>query len=455
MKMQIDKDSVNSYYTLRFLHSDNFHKVGEQIAACNDLLRIGQQKDCEVTFENSSKYEDELFAVIRPLSKVSGWQLITSSEFIHTRVNGVDVQLVHYLKDGDRISFDDDRQELLFNVHQDEKYSPEAGIVHIAPLMSHRLIVLFVTLPIVLFGILSIYVYRNKYMSDDKERNLALTSVQSSILQISVDSVYYVMITPHSMTKLNGFSYANDGQGVICGTAFVTTDSLIVTARHCIEPWLNDSTAINAVRPSDLTSKPSKWAMMAETYNMMHRDTIRYAVISKCSFTYGEKGKDNYGSCYWSSDFVYDNTRDDIVEKGDFFHQYFWRSLLCRHEDHDMMLGDIAYLKTDSVGKIGFADECIMNKELSVGVKLTFMGYPDYQDIGLEQTEGEVKLPYRKHVMIAHDGNLNHGYSGGPVLIVVNGKAYAVGVISVTDKNGDGRRYSVPVSERKRKGGRL
>lgn len=452
--MQIDKDSINLYYTLRFLHSDNFHKAGEQIAACNDLLRIGQQKDCEVAFENSSKYEDELFAVIRPLSKISGWQLITSSEFIHTRVNGVDVQLVHYLKDGDRISFDDDRQELLFNVHQDEKYFPKAGIVHIAPSMSHRLIALFVTLPIVLFGILSIYVYRNKYMSDDKERNLALASVQSSILQISVDSVYYVMITPHSMTKLNGFSYANDGQGVICGTAFVTKDSLIVTARHCIEPWLNDSTAINAERPSDLTSKPSKWAMMAETYNMMHRDTIRYAVISKCSFSCGEKGKNNYGRTFWSSDFVYDDTKDDIIEKGDFTHEYYWRSLLRRREEHDMMLGDIAYVKNGRAGKIALASEAMINQSLCIGAHLDFMGYPDYQDIGLEQTHGELKLPYHQHNMIAHDGNLNHGYSGGPVLMVVNGNVYAVGVISVIDRNGDGRKYSVPVSERKRMGGK-
>ena len=53
---------------------------------------------------------------------------------------------------------------------------------------------------------------------------------------------------------------------------------------------------------------------------------------------------------------------------------------------------------------------------------------------------------YVKHV-IAHNGDIVPGYSGGPVLTKQGFRWYAIGVVSVTDKYVNKRFYSVPVIE--------
>lgn len=72
----------------------------------------------------------------------------------------------------------------------------------------------------------------------------------------------------------------------------------------------------------------------------------------------------------------------------------------------------------------------------------------------LDFKSDELRLPMEEMAecpwrifMIAHEGGLTPGFSGGPV-IVRNGSGFkAVGVVSVVDAQNSNRSYSVPISE--------
>ena len=113
-----------------------------------------------------------------------------------------------------------------------------------------------------------------------------------------------------------------------------------------------------------------------------------------------------------------------------------------------MMLGDVAWVATDSIGSIALADSTYFS-HLNMGTKLTFIGYPQYKTTGLETEDGVIKLNFTPGDMITHNGSLIHGYSGGPVIIVNGSKAAAIGVLSRIDPTGGERSYSVPVTELK------
>lgn len=439
------------YYTLKYERTDTLHKKGEVIVIPSGELPIGQQEDCMVLFKNGTEFEDEQFAVIRPTRNPGEWQIIPTSEHISTSVNGIPVNLVHYLNDGDRITFDDIEQELLFKVHYDNKCNAAEGIQTIAAPISNKFLSLIIAIPIILFSLLAAYLFIEK--STETERNKLLDSLHASILQISVDSVIYVEITPDGEHVLRTFSYQNSEGHIINGTAFLTTDSTIVTARHCIEPWLNDPSIATANTPKEAKSVPSSWAMEAETYNQLHESDTSYRVVAICNFYQGQNGTMQFGRSYKSSEFIIDTSRDHIVEKGDFKNVYYWRSIKETYSNKDMILDDVAWAKTDSIGGIILAKEEELQELLASRPHFYFMGYPDHNTMrGFSTTEGKMQMEYAVGNVIAHDGNLIHGYSGAPAIVINRNKAYAVGVVSRLDANGGGRSYSVPVSELKTKG---
>ena len=438
------------YYTLRFLHSDSLHKVGEQLVASEDIVRIGQQQDCDISVVNVSSYADEVFAIVRPCAHTKGWQLIPVSQYVQVKVNGSPVTLVHYLVDGDRIAFDDNNQELLFNVRNDGKYSTEMGIIKVSSPVSRKIMALLILLPIILFGIL-FYENRRMELEGKIQEMLLADEVKKSILQLSVDSVYYVEETSSGSRILRRFSYVETEGKAINGTAFLTTDGSLFTARHCIEPWLNDGEIIKGI-PSMVKSIPTKWALEAETYNQTHHNDTIYKVVGLCTLSRGEHATEQFEGRWKSSDFIYDTTRDDIIELGDFDEECYWRSIRRQSSRSDMMFGDLAYMLFPMKGMITLPSDSDMRELVGEGNSLFFMGYPEYQIPGFEFSEGKVKRNYHAEEMLAHDGSLVHGYSGGPVLVVEDNDIYVVGVISVIDSKGGDRMYSVPITKRMRGG---
>ncbi len=449
MRKWVMKKEHTDYYSLRYRESDSLHKAGERIVACKNIVRIGQQPDCEVHIPNESSYVDELFAIIRPCSHIMGWQLIPMSDFVRVKVNGTEVTMVHYLSDGDRITFDESSQELLFNVRKDNLYNPDMGIVKVSPPLSRRIIALFVLFPILLFGIL--WNENKKVENEEKRREELLLDAKNSVWQLSVDSVFYVEKTASGSRVLKHFSYIASEGKAINGTAFMTTDSFLYTARHCIEPWLNDGEIIKGI-PSSIKSIPTKWALEAETYNQTHNNDTIYKVVSLCTLSRGEHATEQLTRKWKSSDFIYDVTRDEIIDMGDFNHEYYWRSIRRKPSRNDMMFGDLAYIPFVDKGVIAVASEKDMEELVKERNSLYFMGYPEYQVPGFEYSEGKVKRRYDSTEMIAHDGRLVHGYSGGPALAIKEDSIYVVGIISVIDSKGGDRMYSVPITKRKKGG---
>ncbi len=446
-----------TYYTLKYQQTDTLHKKGEVLVVPVGELRIGQQDDCKVLFHNNTDYEDELYAIIRPTRNEGEWQLVPTSEFFKTFVNGNPVSLVHYLNDGDRITFEGEEQELLFETHSDDKYSAAKGIQMVAAPMSRKLIACMIVLPIALFSLIAGYIIKGNYDEEQREALLAdlHTAPHASILQISVDSVQYIEVTSQGERILRTYSYQKTEDHIINGTAFLTTDSCIVTARHCIEPWLNDPTVTEVDNPKDLKSIPTQWAIESETYNQTHDSDTIYKVVAICNVFTGQNGTEKFGESIRSTEFVVDRSRDNIIEMGDFESAFYWRSITETYSNKDVMLGDVAWTKTSSAGKITLATENELTRLLTSRQQLYFMGYPDHNTMrGLNTEEGKLQMDYVKGSVIAHSGDLIHGYSGAPTLVVMENKAYAVGVVSRIDANGGGRTYSVPVTELSQKGGK-
>lgn len=437
------------YFTLRYCHTDKQHKAGERLAASTNDVRIGQQEDSDVKLANDTDFADETFAIVRQRSDGNGWNIIACSENIKTIVNGTEIKMIHRLDDGDHITFSESSQELLFNVHSDDAYNPTLGTVHIVAPTSMKLMWAVAAVLFVLIAIVATFSYHKS--SENEMRMETLNSVRSSVVLLSVNTVYLEKIVGQDTTVVDSFTFDKGG---ICGTAFLTKDSLLVTARHCIEPWLNDGSIMDIDNPRKIKSMPTRWALLAETYRQTHGSDTIYKVVSLCSLYSGDKGEKPFGS-YRSDQFYYDDSRDDIIEKGDFNHEYYWRSLRRRHAQTAMMLGDVATLKTDKAGDIIIADSARMAELVKMKQRLNFIGYPAYSEQGKEIAEGEVRLPYRndkgEESMIAHNGMLTHGYSGGPALVVDGDNVVAVGVISVTDNVGD-RMYSVPATQIKKGG---
>lgn len=440
------ENSINVCFSLKFGKTDSFHKKGELVIVRSGELHIGQQEDCAVRFANNTDYEDEQYAVIRPTRNEGEWQIIPVSEYIDVYVNGAPVILLHHLNDGDRISFDGEDQELIFKICRFGTSDTAKGVVVVpAPHFAKSFAVL-AALTLVLLSLLGGYMF--KVESAERRTNRMLDALRESVLQVSVDSVLFVERTTDGEKVLRTYSYLEEEGSVINGTAFLTSDSRIVTARHCIEPWLNNLNVTDADMPEDLTCRPSRWAMEAETYNQTHESDTSYEVVAICNFSGGRNGSGESVRSYRSSEFFVDRTRDLIVEKGDFQNVFYWRSVEESGLSKEMMLGDVAWARTDSIGLLILAGEDTIDELLTGRQLFYFMGYPDHKTMrGLTVTEGHMQMEFEKGGMIAHDGNLIHGYSGAPAIVLKGHKAYVVGVVTRIDANGGARSYSVPVNE--------
>ena len=446
MKSMGMENNENVCFSLKYGKSDSVHKKGELVVVRSGELRIGQQEDCEVRFTNRTDFEDEQYALIRPTRNEGEWQIIPVSEYVDVYVNGVPVILLHHLNDGDRISFDCEDQELIFKICRFDASDTAKGVVVVPAPHFAKSFALLTALTLVLLSILGGYVF--KAGSAERNTNRMLNALRESVLQLSVDSVLFVERTTDGEKVLRAYSYLEEEGSVINGTAFLTSDSRIVTARHCIEPWLNNLNVTDADMPEDLTCRPSRWAMEAETYNQTHESDTSYEVVAICNFSGGRNGSGESVRSYRSSEFFVDRTRDLIVEKGDFQNVFYWRSVEESGLSKEMMLGDVAWARTDSIGLLILAGEDTIDELLTGRQLFYFMGYPDHKTMrGLAVTEGHMQMEFEKGGMIAHDGNLIHGYSGAPAIVLKGHKAYVVGVVTRIDANGGGRSYSVPVNE--------
>ena len=438
---------MKRYYAIRFECDDTLHKSGEQLFNSDNPLRIGQTDSCEVRLPNLSQYEDAVFAIIEKRSDGEGWKLIRTSPFAEheTRVNGTPFEYVHLLHDGDRITFEGQRQELVFNIREDENYNT-SGIIAIPNSKASRPLIIWVsvlTLALCLYGIYWLY---NRPMTPKM-----IEEAKQSVFQISVDSIKLLSIRGNDTVTLTECHTDMPGPG----TAFLTTDSLLVTARHCIEPWLNVNDTVRMDTLSPTIPTYIKMALHAVTHEITGDEDVRLEMVSYCSISRMSSGNAVLFSVK-STDFTINKENDLLVEYGDFSHQYFWRSISARPRRIDMMMGDIAFLHVNAKGTIPLASCKEMQDICSrPDHPIVIMGRPSttVNNQKAVSADAQIKqaLSFNENgypdTVIFHTGDIIPGFSGGPVLAKQGFHWRAVGVVSVTDKHGGKHHYSVPVTE--------
>lgn len=454
------------YYVIRFERDDGLHEAGAHVMNRDNLLRIGQTTTCEIQLANNSQYEDAVLAIIEKLPDDAGWKLIRISPFKEheVRVNGTPIDYVHFLCDGDRIAFEGQRQELLFNVRDDGLYTA-GGIMTVEKHSSKRLIAWLVALTLVLSCLGSYYLY-------DKSMNARIIDrAGQSVFKIQVDSVR-LDITQDSQL----ISRRTEKVEGVFGTAFLTKDGMLVTARHCIEPWLNihETTLTD---PVQLSQAPAyvKIALEAVTRNIMTEsgcDSVTCSVTTIVSIMKPERFGDKVELLHLTSDqFLINNTRDEIMQFGDFSHEYFWRSITVRPRRIDMMLGDIACipnaftmlpdtLQSQCKGTIRLASKDELKKICQqrdidivvMGRTTTNTGNKEIDNhqgkmVGTRDDEHFTEEGYL-NVVLSHQIDIKPGFSGGPILTRCGLFSWrAIGVVSVKDTYDEERFYSVPVTE--------
>lgn len=444
------------YYTLRFERDDALHKAGDQVANADNTLRIGQTESCDIRLVNESQYEDTVIAVIEKRADDKGWKLISVSPYKEheVRVNGTPINYVHFLSHGDRIAFAGQRQELTFNIREDGMYS-STGIVAMGKRSNRSVIAWLVLISLVLVGFALLQLH-SRPMSERM-----IESAKQSVFQIKVDSVQLVAHYGDSAV-VSRTAYLKDEYG----TAFLTTDGSLVTARHCIEPWLNLPERTRLDTLCDATPQHIRMALEAVTRNIIAENedcSTRWQMVSYCSLRKPEVN-DSVLLRVTSTDFIMNDCHDHIMELGDYEHQYFWRSIKVRPHRTDMMLGDIAFipdaasmLHQNGTIKMATKEEVTelcqkVNRDLIIVGRMSNnteskqLQAPNARLL-LQITEANCRDGY-PDIVIAHDGNISHGFSGGPVMTRQGLFGWRViGVVSVTDQNNDNWYYSVPISE--------
>ena len=183
-------------------------------------------------------------------------------------------------------------------------------------------------------------------------------------------------------------------------------------------------------------------------------DTV-WEMVSYCSVARLSSGNEVLFNVK-STDFFMDKERDQLVEYGDFSHQYFWRSISARPRRIDMMMGDIAFLHVNAKGTIALASEKEMQDICSrPDHPIVIVGRPSTMVNNQKAVSAEAQIKQAltfneegyPDTVIFHNGDIIPGFSGGPVLAKQGFKWRAVGVVSVTDKHGGKHHYSVPVPE--------
>lgn len=396
---------------------------------------IGQTPGCDVLLPNNTQYADVVFAKILPDWGGDGWHMVRCSGYFPIAINGSPLNRVHYLKDGDNIEVQG--QHLRFNIREGEQATPSVTHIHKAGKAVWGIIA-------VICVILAFVGYQLFDNQRERITDAMKAEITASIYTTRVDSLQLT----YCDSVVETYTYASSP----IGTAFLTTDSLIVTARHCIQPWLNMVLPHEYANIPKMTEWPIEKALFAETENQFSGED-NWRIVSFLTLT-DEKGN-SHGLT--SDDFNMNYDADDIVELGSYDEPKFWRSISHRYNRRDMMLGDIAVTKSDKAGNIPIANKSNLKKLLNQrGVKLTFVGHPESSVNGslLDFKSDELRLPLEEmaespgHIfMIAHEGGLTPGFSGGPVIVRDGSGFKAVGVVSVVDAQNGKRSYSVPTSE--------
>lgn len=441
---------TDKYYSIRFLEGNAYHSKDDLLKTSDNVLNIGETPDCPIRYD-SKGYEPEYYATIIKNEDGDGWRIVKRSQYIDVQIAGNGgFGYVHQLKDGDIISFGEEQMSLMFNLHQDSEYSKVGlTIVHES---NHKLLYIIAALvAIVVAGVG--FLFYEKWRTTDLQKEVKKYS--SSVYVIMADSVQYVSICDEKeelIRPTKDLKYS--GQREI-GTAFLTSDKKLITARHCIEFWLNTKIDkimdVSSLDPDDVT----RWAIEAETFMQEHEDSQDTIKVLKvfCS-VYSQDSLDIPKFVFHSLEprVHINRMHDAITTVPDINYNYYWRTIVPEYKDREMELGDISYIDVDEQGNIELADSVQMSR-LTEGTPIGFLGYPQngIGDRRLTYENGNITRDIPKNCITQNlyvKGGINPGFSGGPVFTMIENDVVAIGVVSRVDSISNGiYKWVVPISE--------
>lgn len=446
------------YYRLTYIASSNRERLGDTIYNGNKPLNIGQGASCSVLIPDSDVHEPQIFATILPTGENEGWYLVKRTDCHHVSVNGQEVTIAKCLNNGDTLSFSDGeiRAKMKFETFKDGEYDGNSGVVYKRNKPNRHYIVMTVLMGLLAIGIT---VYGIIFSPKSDIRHADLRQFTPSIYHVTVDSVYLLCDSVIDGENRQVVIDAIELGEVAAGTAFLATtddDTLFVTARHCIEPWINDE-EWDGVSSKAKMSPEVRLATMAETVNRF-AGYDRYMLRAHCVIS---KGFERYD--YYSTDFFMNKSRDMVLRLGTEKEVIYWRTIFPIAHRRDMELGDFAYIKasgltcegTEPIVKLAEWDEMV-RFTMSGDHEIAVLGYPlndnDTDDasvvygnlMGLEFNDS-VNAP---DACLQLSAPINRGNSGGPVLVQMDDEIKVIGIVSKADGRAtQGMFWAVPVTE--------
>lgn len=377
--------------------------------------------------------QDSELACICANPDAESWRLVRLDEEADIRVNSEDVHLVHYLSKGDRIDINGETWRFAGAAKSNDGHAEEyvrfkrMSIVSAISVAALALIVFFAS-----------YSIRSRQPIHRDE----IAAYENSICKFSVVQLIYqqVRIENDTTTIETLASYA-PGSDSYAGTGFFCTDGRFITARHCVEPWIQVNDPLNE-------DKDVRWAIEAETFNVYkaESDSVYRRVIAKCEIY--DRNKEVIHT--FLTDTCMFSIENDIVHNlQGRLEPKLWRSLGTINRASS--LGDIVSVRTGIKGHLDIAGDELMNA-LKAERQVAHFGFEAASN---EPRFMNSKLKYSPRV---HNGQIIrclehectemvHGFSGSPAIIRHRGRYYAIGIVSKTHDNSNSTFFSVPVTE--------
>ena len=425
------------YISLRFKGGNAFHKNGKCLKLTERIVNIGETVDCDVQYE-ADGLQPEYYASIIQNENGKSWRIVKRSQHIDISISGKGtIGYAHTLSDGDIIQFNDIPMKLSFHTHYDNRYDEEEQ-------KNVWQWILVGLLSLIAIIAMTISIINRQDSINDKD----IESLEESIYLVKVDSIKRILVVNGNEKSLPPTKIL-EGEAPT-GTAFMTSDGKMITARHCVEYWIGTNldltTKVANLKEDDIV----RWAIETETFNQVHdTDSMMQLRVFFSLFDFIGNKKYSFAS---SDKQVHINTdKDGLFLLADFNQDYYWRSVRPYFTDRQMELGDILWIDhIPEQGKVKAANKEQM-KNIKNGTKLMICGYPmtGIGDKRMTFTEGTIRRSVSaENENLFFESNINHGFSGGPVLMKVGNDIVAIGVVSRVDSISSGLyKWAVPISE--------
>lgn len=439
------------YYRLTHISGPRTAKSGHGLLGSTKPVLIGQLPDCDVQLPASDIYEPQTFAIILPREDESGWMVVRRTDNFGITINGKPLHTAAPLNDWAVMAFEDGvhTTKLGFKVFKDGSLD-ESGRVVNSHTSSSRRAATWLTILLVLAALF----FLPRLAGDGRQlKKVDMGQYEASLFRIAVDSVFLTKDTLIGGQRQELVLAAGELAGPHVGTCFLTKDGYFVTARHCLEPWLDDDawdgSALNSKTPLEI-----RFAALAETRNRAE-GASRYHVKSRCIISNEQESYELY-----STEFGMNKSRDQVLRLGSDRNPIYWRTITPLASRRDMELGDFAYVQAPA-GVVGTLEVATMvdmlcfktqgNKDIAV------LGFP-VSDHGVASRMSTVygncqqfdfdSVGDTRRGCIMMTAPVNRGNSGGPVLAYVGKKVMVIGIVSKADAQASQETFwAVPVTE--------